>query len=86
MGASVPQLTDRPRTKHRSALPSRAGFWRFGFGVNPQGVGDAIGVVEVGNHLDGVQVIAVREPMLAAFNSPVASSGSTIVIQAIRLP
>lgn len=66
------QLTDspgpyvvRPSGERRSPLLSRAGFCHFRFGVNPQGIGDAIDVVEVGNHLDGVQDIAVGEPVLA---------------------
>jgi hypothetical protein len=33
----------------------------FRFGVNAQGVGNSIDVVEVGNNLDGVQDVAVRE-------------------------
>ena len=45
----------------------------FRFGVNAQGVGNSIDVVEVGNDLDGVQDVTVRESTFAqGFNIPAA--------------
>ena len=40
-------------------LPALPGVVHFGFGVNAQGVGDAVDVVEIGDHLDGVEDIAI---------------------------
>jgi hypothetical protein len=37
----------------------------FGFRVDAQGVGHAVDVIEIGNDLDGVQNVAVAEPVLA---------------------
>ena len=42
-------------------MPSLEGLAHFRLGVNTQSVGDSIDVVEVGNDLDGVQNVAVRE-------------------------
>ena len=41
--------------------PTLEGLAHFRLGVNTQSVGDSIDVVEVGNDLDGVQTVAVRE-------------------------
>ena len=43
------------------------------FPLNPQGIGHPIDVVEVGNHLDGIQDIAVREALFPqGFDIPAA--------------
>ncbi len=37
----------------------------FGFGIDAEGVGDAVDVIEIGDDLDGVQEVAVAEAVLA---------------------
>jgi hypothetical protein len=53
--------------------PSLKGLAHFRFGVNAQGVGNTIDVVEVRNDFDGVQDVAVRESIFAqGFHIPAA--------------
>lgn len=45
--------------------PALEGLPHLGLGIDPEGVGDAIDVVEIGDHLDRVQDVAVAQPVLA---------------------
>ena len=50
------------------ALPIAPALERLphlGFGIDSQGVGDAVDIVEVGDHFDRVQDVAVGEPVFA---------------------
>ncbi len=46
-------------------LPACQGFAHFGLGIDTEGVGDAIDVIEVGDDLDRVQDIVVGEAVPA---------------------
>ena len=46
-------------------VPALQGLFHFGLRVDAEGVGDAIDVIEVRDHLDGVQDVAVAEAMQA---------------------
>lgn len=46
-------------------LPAIEGLPHLGFGVDAQAVGDAVDVVEIGNHLDRVEDVAVAQPVFA---------------------
>jgi len=58
--------------------PSLEGLAHLRLGVDAQGIGDSIDVVEVGNDLNGVQDVAVREAIIPqGFYIPTADgSGS----------
>ena len=45
--------------------PAGEGFPHFGFGVDAEGVGDAIDVIEIGDHFNRVQNVAVGELVFA---------------------
>ena len=50
--------------------------WHFGLGINTQSVSDSIDVIEVGNHLNGVQDVAIRESVFPqSFYIPAADGG-----------
>ena len=50
--------------------------WHFRLGINSQGVGDSIDVVEVGNHLHGVKDVAVGESIFPQGFYIAAADGS----------
>jgi hypothetical protein len=57
-------------------LPARQGFAHFGLGIDTEGVGDAIDVIEVGDGLDRVQDVAVGKAVPAECIEILRPSGS----------
>ncbi len=49
----------------KSLAPALERFLHFGFGIDTQGVSDAVNVIEIGNDFDGIKDVAVGKAVFA---------------------